>query len=146
MWVISWRMWKRGGGMGLCWGKECICWFVTEGYTIHRYLYMSQFNNVPKEVQIRRNAILLSDTLWFWTTAKKGTLERSTVPTLIKKKIKFSSYIRKFRRGQLQSYIWLRASSNMTKYLRISSYIRKPFLIYDFATDPVWISIYMMKI
>ncbi len=27
------------------------------------------------------------------------------------------------------------AYSYMTKYLRISSYIRKPFLIYDFATD-----------
>jgi len=25
----------------------------------------------------------------------------------------------------------------MVKYLRISSYIRKPFLIYDFATDPI---------
>jgi len=24
----------------------------------------------------------------------------------------------------------------MTKYLRISSYIRKPFIIYDFATAP----------
>ncbi len=31
----------------------------------------------------------------------------------------------------------------MVKYLRISSYIRKPFLIYDFATDPFWISLYM---
>ncbi len=29
---------------------------------------------------------------------------------------------------QLQSHIWLTASSYMTKYLRISSYIRKPFL------------------
>jgi hypothetical protein len=28
------------------------------------------------------------------------------------------------------------ASSYMIKYLRISSYIRKPFLIYDFATAP----------
>ncbi len=27
----------------------------------------------------------------------------------------------------------------MTKYLRISSNIRKPFLIYDFATAPFWI-------
>jgi hypothetical protein len=27
-------------------------------------------------------------------------------------------------------------SSYMAKYLRISSYIRKPFLIYDFATVP----------
>jgi hypothetical protein len=32
------------------------------------------------------------------------------------------------------------ASSYMGKYLRISSYIRKPFLIYDFATAPFWIS------
>ena len=34
----------------------------------------------------------------------------------------------------------------MTKYLRISSYIRKPFLKYDYATDPIWISLYMRKI
>jgi hypothetical protein len=25
----------------------------------------------------------------------------------------------------------------MVKYLRLSSYIREPFLIYDFATDPI---------
>ncbi len=31
------------------------------------------------------------------------------------------------------------------KYLRISSYIRKPFLIYDFATAPIEISLYMRK-
>ncbi len=30
----------------------------------------------------------------------------------------------------------------MGKYLRISSYIRKPFLIYDFATAPLLISLY----
>ena len=29
------------------------------------------------------------------------------------------------------------------KYLCISSYIRKPFLIYDFAPDPIWIALYM---
>ncbi len=34
------------------------------------------------------------------------------------------------------------ASSYMGKYLRISSYIRKPFLICDFATAPLWISLY----
>ncbi len=51
-----------------------------------------------------------------------------------KKKRKFSSYIRKFRVDQLQSHIWLTASSYMGKYLRISSYIRKPFLIYDCST------------
>jgi hypothetical protein len=35
---------------------------------------------------------------------------------------------------QSLSHIWLAASSYMGKYLRISSCIRKPFLIYDFAT------------
>ncbi len=49
-------------------------------------------------------------------------------PSLIKKIIKFSSNIRKFRMEQLQSHIWLTASSYMGKYLSISSYIRKPFL------------------
>ncbi len=34
----------------------------------------------------------------------------------------------------------------MIKYLRISSYIGKPFLIYDFAPDPIKISLYMRKI
>ncbi len=43
---------------------------------------------------------------------------------------------------QLQSHIWLTASSYMGKYLRISSYIRKPFLINEFATAPLWISWY----
>ncbi len=46
----------------------------------------------------------------------------------------------------MQSHIWLTASSFMVKYLCISSYIRKPFLIYDFAPDPIWISLYMRKI
>jgi hypothetical protein len=35
---------------------------------------------------------------------------------------------------------------SMSKDLRISLYIRKPFLIYDFATAPFWISLYMRKI
>jgi hypothetical protein len=64
------------------------------------------------------------------------------VPSTDKKKIKFSSYKRIFRVEQLQSHIWLTASSYMVKYLRISSFIRKPFPIYDFATAPFWISLY----
>ncbi len=66
--------------------------------------------------------------------------------TLIKKKIKLSSYIGKFRVEQLQSHIWLTASSYMGKYFGISSYIRKPFLIYEFATAPLWISLYIRKV
>ena len=64
--------------------------------------------------------------------------------SLLKKKRKFSSYVRKFRWDRVQqSHIWLIISSYMTKYLRIFSYIRKPFLIHDFAPDPFCISIYM---
>ncbi len=47
---------------------------------------------------------------------------------------------------QLQSHKWLTASSYMGKYLRISSYIRMPFLIYDFATTPLWISLHRRKL
>jgi hypothetical protein len=36
--------------------------------------------------------------------------------------------------------------SYMVKYLRISSYIRKPFHLYDFAPDPIWISSFIRKI
>jgi hypothetical protein len=50
--------------------------------------------------------------------------------TLIKKKIKFSSY-NEIKRDRVQSHIWLTASSYMGKNLRISSYMRKVFLIYD---------------
>jgi hypothetical protein len=62
--------------------------------------------------------------------------------SLIKKKSKFSSYKRRSRRVRLQSHIWLTASSYMTKYLRISHISQKPFLIYDFATAFIWISLY----
>ncbi len=80
-----------------------------------------------------------------WVSDNRTRRTRPALSTLMKKKIKFSSYIRKFRMEQLQSHIWLTASSYMVKYLRISSYIRKPFLIYDFATAPLWISLYMRK-
>jgi len=63
----------------------------------------------------------------------------------LKRKSNFP-HTRKFWMEQLQSHIWLTASSYMDKYLRISSFIRKPFLIYDFATVPFWISLYMRKI
>jgi hypothetical protein len=68
---------------------------------------------------------------------RMGERTKEAIITLIKKKIKLSSYIRKFRMEQLQSHIWLMASSYMGKYLRISSYMRKPFLIYGFATSPL---------
>jgi hypothetical protein len=47
---------------------------------------------------------------------------------------------------RVQGHVWQTASSYMGKNLRISSYIRRPFLINDFAPDPIWISLYMRKI
>jgi hypothetical protein len=56
--------------------------------------------------------------------------------TLIKKRKKMPHIrTRKSRRERLQSHK-LTASSYMANYLRIASYVRKPFLIYDFATVP----------
>ncbi len=69
-------------------------------------------------------------------------------PYTDKKEIKFSPYIRIFRMEQLQSHIWLTASSYIwgNMYLRIPSYSRKPFLICDFAAAALWISLYLRKI
>jgi hypothetical protein len=63
-----------------------------------------------------------------------------------KKENKIFLLYKKVQKEQLQSHIWLTASSYVVKYLHISSYIRKAFLIYDFATDHIWISLYMKKI
>ncbi len=52
-------------------------------------------------------------------------------------KKKISSYTRKCRWDRVQSHILLTGSSYVTKYLRISSYIRKPFLILYMALHPV---------
>ncbi len=52
--------------------------------------------------------------------------------TLIKKKIKFSSYIRKFRVEQLSNGLLIYG-----KYLHTSSHIRTLFLRFDFATAPL---------
>jgi hypothetical protein len=67
--------------------------------------------------------------------------------SLIKKKIKFSSFIRKsewssckviYEEGLPHTY--------MMKCVNISPYMRRPLVIYDFATAPSWISLYMRKI
>jgi hypothetical protein len=66
--------------------------------------------------------------------------ERRICTALIKK-IKIFLLYKEIQRDRVKSHIWLTASSDMVKYLRISSYIRKPFHIYDFAPDPIWISL-----
>ncbi len=53
---------------------------------------------------------------------------------------------KKIQKDRVQSHMWLTAFSFMVKYLRISSHNRKPFIIYDFESDPIWISLYMRKI
>jgi hypothetical protein len=116
------------------------------GYSVdyRRLEFKEPFICVP-----HRNSVL-----WLWESwiyldiPVPSVLRKSSIyaATLIKNKIKLSSYIRKFRMEQLQSHIWLTASSYMGKYLRISSYIRKAFLIKDFATAPLWISLCLRKI
>ncbi len=46
---------------------------------------------------------------------------------------------KEIQRDRVQSHIWLTASSYIVENLRISSYIGKRFLIYDFAPNPIWI-------
>jgi hypothetical protein len=53
--------------------------------------------------------------------------------TLIKNKSNFLIH----KEIQMEQLQLITASSYMGKYLCISSYIRKPFLIYDFATAPL---------
>jgi hypothetical protein len=88
------------------------------------------------------------DHLWILNASEMNKRQREYIPVLTDKKenkifLRYS--IRKSRRERLQSHIWLTASSYMSIFLHISSYIRKRFLIYDFATDPIWISLYMKK-
>jgi hypothetical protein len=69
--------------------------------------------------------------LWFcqWTILQQPCNN----PTLIKKKIKFSSYVRKFRMEQLQSHIRLTASSSIREpfRIRLCNCSTLNFLIYE---------------
>jgi hypothetical protein len=59
------------------------------------------------------------------------------VSTLIKKKIKFFSYIRKIQNGAVaKSYMW-KGFLIYGEIFAHFSYMRKPFLINDFATAPL---------
>ncbi len=110
-----------------------------------------QFNNVslllhPEMLIFRTDRIFLRTRRKNLAMASHICLRQYNIPDKRKEK-KISSYIMKFRRDQLQSHIWLTAPSYfLVKYLHISSYIRNPFLIYDFVRDPIWISFYMRKI
>ncbi len=71
--------------------------------------------------------------------------------TLIKNKIKFSSYIRWFRRGMLQMQMqMLHMRKSILLYEEMGKYlvIRRPLVIviFDFASAPFWIYLYLRKI
>jgi hypothetical protein len=98
--------------------------YCNKVYLIMRFLFFSPCRRIVVILEMRMGAAGgLSAFISPWQTA----LFTSLGPTLIKKKIKFSSYKRKFRMEQLQSHIWLTASSY--KYLGFSSYVRTPFLV-----------------
>ncbi len=60
-------------------------------------------------------------------------------PRTVKKEDTISLIYKKIQKG---SGARLTPSSYMTKYWRIFSYIRKPFLVYDFALYPIRIFLY----
>ncbi len=78
----------------------------------------------------------------FWKKTYEDTAFHGHLNLKKHKQKKIFLIYKEFRRIGFKSYIWLPASS-MGKNLCISSYIRKPFLIYDFAPDPIWISLYI---
>ncbi len=68
--------------------------------------------------------------------------------TLIKKKEKFSSYIRNSE-GIGCEVIYKEGLPNIWRNAQIFNHIwglRRPLVMYDFATDPIWTSLYMKKI
>jgi hypothetical protein len=72
------------------------------------------------------------------TTTTGRCLPPSPSCTLIKKKIKFSSYIRKIQSGAVAKSYMRKAFliyEEMRKYFTIQ-YVRRPLVIYDFATAP----------
>ncbi len=89
---------------------------------------------------------VLKTNLVFLLFAAETCLTAVTVLHWNKKKIKFFSNTYKEIKNGAVAKSYITASSYIGKYLRISSYIRKPFLIYDFATALLWISLYMSKI
>ncbi len=75
-----------------------------------------------------------------WTLSRRRCSSEALRPQTVsgrhytdKKENQISSYLRKFRMEQLQSRIWLRASSYMGKYFRISSYT------YQEALPHIWV-------
>ncbi len=118
-------------------------WFFPLHHVEHKY-FISVDSSLQPSISDKAMATTSPSKLPSQLKSCSSTPFLQLSSALINKKIKFSSHIRKFRMEHLQSHIWLTASSFMGKYLRKSSDIRKPFLIYDFATAPLWIS--LMKI
>jgi len=55
-----------------------------------------------------------------------------------KKENKILLIYKEIQRNRVQSHLWLTTSSYIMQIFVHSSFIRKPFLIYDFAPDPIW--------
>ncbi len=63
-----------------------------------------------------------------------------------KNKRKFYSFIRKFRWERLQSHMYMRKGFLIYEKMRKYLVTRWPLVKYDFATAPLWISLYTRKI
>ncbi len=94
----------------------------------------NSIKTVPRESLIRISAQASLSILVFFSSVHTDKNEN-----------KIFLIFKKIQRDRMLSHIWLTASSFTVKYLCISSYIRKSFLIGDFAPDPSELP-YMRKI
>jgi hypothetical protein len=81
------------------------CEYINGNQTFILYSYRPFICSISSEKTLECRVVPHWCVLFGWGESVEGVQEYSLSPTLIKKKIKFSSYIRKFRREQLQSHI-----------------------------------------
>ncbi len=94
--------------------------YVKEGSSVQLECVVSQAVNTPKYIVWEHNG-----------------QEQHNNNTLIIKEIKIFLKCKEIQNGAVAKSYMTNVLLYIGKYLRISSYIRKPFLIYDFATAPL---------
>ncbi len=135
--MAGWGKAERGGGEQECALSALLTTYSERGNQVWATLanYLERQGRAsrspwPQHWRQRATASRLDLYSIYFGTMYVAQVSKTSARSTEKKKIKFCSYIRIFRWDQVQSHIWLTASSYMVKYLRISSYIRNPYLTY----------------
>jgi hypothetical protein len=112
-----------------CKHAPCTFWQDLMGFAKKKYSNLKALTKMF--TFLRKENVFVFKHLRFRLSALLLLVDAGNIITLFKKKIKYSSYVRKFRRDRLQSL-----TKGLLIYGSISArFLRKPFLIYDFATD-----------